>query len=559
MAAPMSVLSQTALPVTTSAFSIRAVVVLPLLFLAALLPLLGDVASYRGDESLYTDAAVTMIDTHDWLTPRYVDGERDGQLRLNKPIVSYWLIAGSLQLLPNGHFAARLPFLLCGCLVIVMAWLTARKLFASSRAALIAALIMCSNPELWATSIRTMPDIPLTLFMSVSVYGFVALLSHQPSRWWHHACAYLGAALAVETKGALGIVPVILAWLVCAVIARGQARRLSAPATMILALVVGAGWYAAMYAMHGQDLIRQFFTDQVGERLDEVNHLGNIGSYMGAYARHFAPWLILLLPILLTNPRRIADLMRAHRAPCLFLLTLWLVCLVIFLCGNMVRSRFLLPTFPVVAVLLAGIIDNGFERGRLQAWVSGLNFVLIGAGILCGTVLVFYGLDWGALIMCGGILLLLVAALSLFALRRWHGQAHLLSLGLLPLIYFAILGSTVRRWSESSPVPQWRRQIESAAVPGALIETCGVPSQFTSHLRLYVHANHRVKAVAQPSADFVVLGPKAADPDGYEVTARGTEYTDLKSEHLKRLLLGADPAAIDRERGVIYRWAERRN
>jgi 4-amino-4-deoxy-L-arabinose transferase-like glycosyltransferase len=555
----MIVLRQTALPVTAAGVSRWVVVALPLVFLAALLPLLGDVASYRGDESLYTDAAVTMIDSHDWLTPRYADGDRDGQLRLNKPIIPYWMIAGSLQLLPSGHFAARLPFLLCGCLVIAMAWLTARKLFASDRAALIAALIMCSNGELWATSIRTMPDIPLTLFMSVSVYGFTALLSEQPSRWWHHACAYLGAALAVETKGALGIVPVVLAWLVCAVIARGQVRRLFAPATMILALIVGAGWYVAMYALHGDELFRQFFTDQVAGRLDSVNHLENIGDYLGAYARHFAPWLILLLPILWVNPRRITDLIRAHRAQFLFLLTMWAVCLTIFVCGNMVRSRFLLPTFPLVAVLLAGIIDDGFERGRLQAWVSGLNRVLIGAGVFTGAVLVFYGLGWGVLIMCAGILLLIAVALSLFAGRLWHEQGHVLSLGLLPLLYFSIMASTVRRWSESSPVPEWSRRAETMAAPGTLIETNDVPSQFTSHFRLYVHGKFRVKAVAQPSADLVVLGPKIPDPKGYEISACGVEYRDLESAHIKRLLFGEDHAAIAREREIIFRLAVRRN
>ena len=44
------------------------------LFLLLLLPACLDVTRYHGDERFYTDAAVSMVKSGDWLSPRYPDG-----------------------------------------------------------------------------------------------------------------------------------------------------------------------------------------------------------------------------------------------------------------------------------------------------------------------------------------------------------------------------------------------------------------------------------------------------------------------------------------------------
>ena len=61
---------------------------------------------YHGDERFYTDAEVSMVDSGDWLSPRYPDG----RLRVEKPILSYLILVGSYEALGVSLFASRLPF-----------------------------------------------------------------------------------------------------------------------------------------------------------------------------------------------------------------------------------------------------------------------------------------------------------------------------------------------------------------------------------------------------------------------------------------------------------------
>ena len=71
---------------------------------------LGSVAHYHGDERYYTDAALRMIERHDPWTPVYAGGAA----RLNKPLLTYWLVIGTYVTAGVSLFLSRLPFLVAG-------------------------------------------------------------------------------------------------------------------------------------------------------------------------------------------------------------------------------------------------------------------------------------------------------------------------------------------------------------------------------------------------------------------------------------------------------------
>src|SRR5262245_15975291 len=81
--------AQAALAGIPASAGIAASFLLALVFLAALLPSLSQTARYHTDESYYTDAALQMITTGDWITPRTAEGAP----RFQKPIVTYWVVA----------------------------------------------------------------------------------------------------------------------------------------------------------------------------------------------------------------------------------------------------------------------------------------------------------------------------------------------------------------------------------------------------------------------------------------------------------------------------------
>jgi 4-amino-4-deoxy-L-arabinose transferase-like glycosyltransferase len=77
-------------------------------------PVIGEYFDYHFDEHFYTNGALEMLKGGDYLTPHTADGE----LRFNKPPLTYWLVILGFKLFGVSPFSARLPFLLIGCVLI---------------------------------------------------------------------------------------------------------------------------------------------------------------------------------------------------------------------------------------------------------------------------------------------------------------------------------------------------------------------------------------------------------------------------------------------------------
>ncbi len=185
----------------------RASLLLALLFCLAFLPALAEVARYHTDEAYYTDAAIRMRATGDWVTPRAADGSP----RFQKPILTYWVVAASYALFGISFFSSRILFLATGALIVLLTLHLARRLFRDETAAIVAAAFAAGNSQLMYAALRSVPDGLLGLAMTASLLGFAGLYfaPDDRSRPRDLALAYLGAGAAVATKGLLGLVLVL--------------------------------------------------------------------------------------------------------------------------------------------------------------------------------------------------------------------------------------------------------------------------------------------------------------------------------------------------------------
>src|SRR5262249_1857224 len=134
---------------------------LAILFVVGLFPYADSFFQDFMDERLYTDSAILMRRTGDWLTPRWPDGTP----RLQKPILTYWLTTSSYALLGTGPLTSRIPFMLVGALIIVVTYRMTLSLTGDRRRAVLAATITFSQHQLALGSIRSIPDVVLTLCM----------------------------------------------------------------------------------------------------------------------------------------------------------------------------------------------------------------------------------------------------------------------------------------------------------------------------------------------------------------------------------------------------------
>ena len=339
-----------------------AIVMIPLLLYVP--PLLG-----VGALDIKAVAAITMVQSGDYLTPRWPDGRSN----LHKPIVAYWVVAASYTIFGITLPASRLPFMVAGALVIAATYVTGLALTGRRDTALLAAMITASEPQLILSSMRAIPDVLLCLFTLLSAYGFLGLVvlgRRTAATYWS---AYLGAALAIETKGLLALVFVAFAW-VFALLDRGaepissRLRALLHLPSMLVALAVAVSWYVAMYGLHRDRLVKIFFGDQITYNVQFLDGtpLIRIPIYLGFLLINLLPWSVLLVPLAIWDRQSFrpvdASLRRAQR-----FIVLWAVLTaIVFGLGNKIEPRYLLPAGPLLAILLAATLVNW--------WISASRF-----------------------------------------------------------------------------------------------------------------------------------------------------------------------------------------
>jgi 4-amino-4-deoxy-L-arabinose transferase-like glycosyltransferase len=354
------------------------------LALATLFLALGANSIWDANEAFYVDTPRQMVLSGDYVTPTF-----NGEPRLNKPVLSYWIVAGAYNLFGVSVTTERFVIAL-GALGILAATFVIGRTLRSTVTGLLAALVVASAPRFVHFARRNMIDIYLTLFMSVALAAFVLAREHPQARWRYLSLMYVAIGLGVLTKGPVALVlpaAVIAAWLVMERQPSALLRLHVLPgALIVLAIVVP--WYAALYFRHGWEPIHAFF---VGENIGRFTNamtadrspLFLLGVLFGDI---LMPWAPLLLIPMWSGWRRATG--ESDRAPIRRLLWVWIVLIVVgFSLSASKEDLYILPVAPAAAALIAdALVESDF--GRLH---RGIRATL---GVVCCLVAVLGGAIW---------------------------------------------------------------------------------------------------------------------------------------------------------------------
>ena len=136
--------------------------VLLLVAAATLFLALGANSIWDANEAFYVDTPRQMVASGDYVTPTF-----NGEPRLNKPVLSYWIVAGAYKMFGVSVTTERVVIAL-GALGIVLATFVIGRVLRSAGTGLLAALLLASAPRFVHFARRNMIDIYLTLFMSIA-------------------------------------------------------------------------------------------------------------------------------------------------------------------------------------------------------------------------------------------------------------------------------------------------------------------------------------------------------------------------------------------------------
>jgi 4-amino-4-deoxy-L-arabinose transferase-like glycosyltransferase len=438
------------------------------------------------DEAFYAESAREMVVSGDWLTPTY-----NYEPRFQKPVLYYWLAAGTYLLTGPTEVAARIWSAFAGLGLVLVIAAAGRRWF-DEEIGMLAGAIGATSFGYFAMARMALPDLPLTFFITLSIYAaLVAALDNerQPRRWLLLAAA--AAALGFMTKGPVAVlIPAIV--VVPVVFIERRSTRLEFSdivLALLLFLSLALPWYLSMWMRHGAAYLAGFFVGDNYERFATArfNDPRPWWFYLPVIAGGLLPWTPLLAvwfaPVMTFLARR-RDIGTLDLR-----LLLWALLPLLFYTVSVGKQpRYVLPVVPPIALLLAGSIvertrewrslDGARVRPRpnravvFGCAVSGL--FLVGLALLIYRVRILFVDVGGALTLATsatiGVLGVIVVIVSFSS--AWRAAPGFLAVA--GAVTFALLPWGVLSAPRDSAVWRMAEIVRSANPDGRPVGTYGV-------------------------------------------------------------------------------------
>lgn len=326
---------------------------------------LGTRGLWDPDEGRYSNVAINMVDSGDWLTPR----RNEDVGHWTKPPLTYWAVGASIATFGRNPWAARLPSAFAFVLCAVLVWRIARRLAPGTED--VAATMYATMLLPWIGS-----QLVTTDFILAACETF-ALAAYVEGRWgtrgrMGYALMWVGFAFAFLAKGPPALLP-LLAVLATELAVPGRRRAFSLVGVSLFVVIAGA-WFVAVVARTPQ-LATYLLGNEVVGRVAS-NDFGRHGEWYG--------WLVVYVPTLLLGslpwtlpvlraargqlarlPQWRATAVRAAEPEQVLLLGWWLLPLIVFCLARSRLPLYLLPLFVPLAISAAA---RFVQQGRAIRW-----------------------------------------------------------------------------------------------------------------------------------------------------------------------------------------------
>lgn len=381
-------------------------------FLLFVGPLALDFHFYYPDEVHYTEAAIQMTQTNNYLTPL----QGSGEMRFNKPIITYWFVVLGYKLFGINAFASRFFFLIAGALILLLVYQIGKLIYPNSKTAYMGTAIAATQITLIMSSMRSIPDILLCLFITLSALGFSGFIKYgnnAPVKYnW---MIFVGLALAFEVKGIQAVVlgTMALVYLMVNQWQRVNWKKLFHIPSLITGLIIAFSWFIVMFIQHDQEFIQSFYHDQVGTRIS-MNIwiiMKNLALALIFISVLFIPWITFLSK----NSFHLKSENKEINSFTGFVISSIVTTLVLSAFVFKFYERYLLPIIPISAVWLGHLIAENVinKKSLIKFWgilLFSIHAVLLSFAFLTaralGSEILFY------------ILLVAAVAFTLFVFIR---------------------------------------------------------------------------------------------------------------------------------------------
>ena len=361
-------------------------------------------------ESNYALTAKEMVMSGDWISPQIY-----GQYWFDKPILFYTVTAFAYLVFGCTEFASRFFPAIFGLASVALIGWSGKKLY-SEKVGFYSAIVLASSFEFFLISKMVITDSLLFFFFSLALISF--LLGYEKNESKYYYGFYLGAALAVLTKGPIGILlPGLIITLFLLIKRDFKAlRSMKIISGSMLFLIIALPWYSTMIVLHGKNFIDVFFGTHNFLRATVSEHPKDNVVYFYTVVAILAlfPWVGFIPEFIKKITANKLEILRMN-SKILFLI-LWVSCVYVFF--QLIATKYLSYTYPLVfpSALLLGkyFADNRaiIKYNRAIIWNSFFYvFIMLSGGWCFQNKLISLN---SLYFLVGGIGVLLIGNLYLF-------------------------------------------------------------------------------------------------------------------------------------------------
>lgn len=329
---------------------------------------LGSIPLLSFNEARRAIPAANMITDGDWLLPKL-----NGELYITKPPLLYWLSAAISYVTGTvNEWTARLPSALSAAAIAWLVYGYARRHF-GAWAALFSLQIIIANAGFAMLGRQAGIEMLLSLLCFSALITALKFTHEEQGRKWLFLSYFLLGA-AVLTKGPIALLFVTLPLLVDALYQRKprQWMALRDPIAWLIFLLVGSSWYLAVTLQMGADIWQSTVQKDMMTKI-----YGNAGepvfNYVLWLAADFFPVFLLLLIAPMATWRQ-----WKQQEAAVSLLIAFLVPFAIYTAFSDKHAKYLLPVYPVLAILLGHRLSLLYTASgsKLKQCILVLSIVL---------------------------------------------------------------------------------------------------------------------------------------------------------------------------------------
>ena len=316
---------------------------------------LGSIDLISLNEGRRALAIKEMFESGNWLIPRL-----NGELYLTKPPLLYWISLSISSLVGEvNEWTLRLPSAFAALITL---WMTYRYTLYKFGAwsALFSAQILMANLGFAMLARRVEIEMLLTALCVGALLSALKHIEEPAKRGWIYLSYFL-LALAVLTKGPVALLFVTLPLIVVAVWTKDSFVRqvLTNYKGWILFFVVASSWYLVVSQQLGFDIWATIAKRDMLEKIQAEDVAKPLLSYLGWIIVDF----VFLVVLLLVRPRELFKSL-SGMGDWKVLLTAVLVPLLVFSLFSNKHAKYLLPIYPLIAILLGVQLAKLFDKAE---------------------------------------------------------------------------------------------------------------------------------------------------------------------------------------------------